>query len=256
MKSTSIQSIPTLAQLLFVLLSTALLSSLASAQESAVDIIDAMEELYRGESSLARMTMIVETPQFQRTMEMESSSIGTEKAFIRILAPRKDRGIATLKLDLEMWNYLPKINKVIKVPPSMMMGSWMGSDFTNDDLVKQTTLTDDYDLTLEETDTEYRITLVPKSNTVTVWGKIDYNVNKELMIPLSQNFYDDSDRLIRKMEFSEPREISGLFIPSRMEMIPINKEGHKTVIIYDELQFDPPEIDESIFTMRNLRSRF
>mgnify|MGYP000214980756 FL=1 len=256
MKSTSIQSIPTLAQLLFVLLSTALLSSLASAQESAVDIIDAMEELYRGESSLARMTMIVETPQFQRTMEMESSSIGTEKAFIRILAPRKDRGIATLKLDLEMWNYLPKINKVIKVPPSMMMGSWMGSDFTNDDLVKQTTLTDDYDLTLEETDTEYRITLVPKSNTVTVWGKIDYNVNKELMIPLSQNFYDDSDRLIRKMEFSEPREISGLLIPSRMEMIPINKEGHKTVIIYDELQFDPPEIDESIFTMRNLRSRF
>ena len=256
MKSTSIQSIPTLAQLLFVLLSTALLSSLASAQESAVDIIDAMEELYRGESSLARMTMIVETPQFQRTMEMESSSIGTEKAFIRILAPRKDRGIATLKLDLEMWNYLPKINKVIKVPPSMMMGSWMGSDFTNDDLVKQTTLTDDYDLTLEETDTEYRITLVPKSNTVTVWGKIDYNVNKELMIPLSQNFYDDSDRLIRKMEFSEPREISGLLIPSRMEMIPINKGGHKTVIIYDELQFDPPEIDESIFTMRNLRSRF
>ena len=256
MKSTSIQSIPTLAQLLFVLLSTALLSSLASAQESAVDIIDAMEELYRGESSLARMTMIVETPQFQRTMEMESSSIGTEKAFIRILAPRKDRGIATLKLDLEMWNYLPKINKVIKVPPSMMMGSWMGSDFTNDDLVKQTTLTDDYDLTLEETDTEYRITLVPKSNTVTVWGKIDYNVDKELMIPLSQNFYDDSDRLIRKMEFSEPREISGLLIPSRMEMIPINKEGHKTVIIYDELQFDPPEIDESIFTMRNLRSRF
>ena len=256
MKSTSIQSIPTLAQLLFVLLSTALLSSLASAQESAVDIIDAMEELYRGESSLARMTMIVETPQFQRTMEMESSSLGTEKAFIRILAPRKDRGIATLKLDLEMWNYLPKINKVIKVPPSMMMGSWMGSDFTNDDLVKQTTLTDDYDLTLEETDTEYRITLVPKSNTVTVWGKIDYNVNKELMIPLSQNFYDDSDRLIRKMEFSEPREISGLLIPSRMEMIPINKEGHKTVIIYDELQFDPPEIDESIFTMRNLRSRF
>jgi outer membrane lipoprotein-sorting protein len=239
-----------------VLLSTALLSSLASAQESAVDIIDAMEELYRGESSLARMTMIVETPQFQRTMEMESSSIGTEKAFIRILAPRKDRGIATLKLDLEMWNYLPKINKVIKVPPSMMMGSWMGSDFTNDDLVKQTTLTDDYDLTLEETDTEYRITLVPKSNTVTVWGKIDYNVNKELMIPLSQNFYDDSGRLIRKMEFSEPREISGLLIPSRMEMIPINKEGHKTVIIYDELQFDPPEIDESIFTMRNLRSRF
>ena len=256
MKFVNRQSIPSIVQSACVVLIIALLSGLASAQNRAIDIIDAMEALYRGESSLARMTMIVETPQFQRTMEMESSSIGTQKAFIRILAPRKDRGIATLKLDLEMWNYLPKINKVIKVPPSMMMGSWMGSDFTNDDLVKQTTLTDEYDLTLEETDTEYRITLIPKSNTVTVWGKIEYIVNKELMIPLSQNFYDDNDRLIRKMEFSEPKEISGLLIPTRMEMIPMNKEGHKTVIIYDELRFDPPEIDESIFTMRNLRSRF
>ena len=239
-----------------LILVAALVSGVVSADDRAIEIIDAMEELYRGESSFARMTMVVETPQYQRTMEMESSSIGTEKAFIRILAPRKDRGIATLKLDLEMWNFLPKINKVIKVPPSMMMGSWMGSDFTNDDLVKQTTLTEEYSLTMEETDDQYRIILVPKSNTVTVWGKIDYVVNKEPLIPLTQNFYDDNGRLIRKMEFSEPREISNLFIPTRMEMIPMNKEGHKTIIIYDELQFNPPEIDESVFTLRNLRSRF
>ncbi len=235
---------------------TMLLAGLVNADDRAIEIIDAVEELYRGESSLARMTMIVETPQYQRTMEMESSSMGTEKAFIRILAPRKDRGISTLKLDMEMWNYLPKINKVIKVPPSMMMGSWMGSDFTNDDLVKQTTLTEEYDLTMEETDEQYRVILVPKSDTVTVWGKIDYLINKEPMIPLSQNFYDDNGELIRTMEFSEPREVSGMLIPTRMEMIPMNKEGHKTVVIYDELQFDPPEIDDSIFTLRNLRSRF
>ncbi|NKB33257.1 MAG: outer membrane lipoprotein-sorting protein [Pseudomonadales bacterium] len=246
---------PLLRRTCLVLL-TLLLTGMANAADQAIEIIDAMEELYRGESSLARMTMIVETPQYQRTMEMESSSIGTEKAFIRILAPRKDRGISTLKLDLEMWNYLPKINKVIKVPPSMMMGSWMGSDFTNDDLVKQTTLTDEYDLTMEETADQYHVDLVPKSNTVTVWGRINYVINKEPLMPLSQNFYDDNDEFIRKMEFSEPREISGLFIPTRMEMIPMNKEGHKTVIIYDDLQFDPPEIDESIFTLRNLRSRF
>ncbi|MDD9957384.1 MAG: outer membrane lipoprotein-sorting protein [Gammaproteobacteria bacterium] len=239
-----------------LILNVALLSGIVSADDRAIEIIDAMEELYRGESSFARMTMIVETPQYQRTMEMESSSIGTDKAFIRILSPRKDRGIATLKLDMEMWNYLPKINKVIKVPPSMMMGSWMGSDFTNDDLVKQTTLTEEYALTMEETDDQYHINLVPKTETVTVWGKIDYVVNKDPLIPLSQNFYDDNGRLIRKMEFSEPQEISGLLIPTRMEMIPMNKEGNKTVIIYDELQFDPPDIDESIFTLRNLRSRF
>lgn len=256
MKLLGSRSLHSLIRTAIVVLITVHVSGFARAQDRAIEIIDAMEELYRGESSIARMTMIVETPQYQRTMEMESSSIGTEKAFIRILAPRKDRGIATLKLDMEMWNFLPKINKVIKVPPSMMMGSWMGSDFTNDDLVKQTTLTDEYDLTLEETDTEYRITLIPKSNTVTVWGKIDYIVDKELMIPLNQSFYDDNDELIRRMEFSEPKEISGLLIPTRMEMIPLNKEGHRTIIIYDELQFDPPEVDESLFTMRNLRSRF
>jgi len=215
-----------------------------------------MEALYQGASSSATMTMIVETPQFERTMEMEASSIGTEKSFIRILSPRKDRGIATLKLDMEMWNFLPKINRVIKVPPSMMMGSWMGSDFTNDDLVKQTTLTDEYSLTLEETDEQYAIILVPKEETVTVWGKIDYIVNKEYMVPVAQNFYDDNGEIIRKLEFSELRDFSGRMIPSRLEMIPMNKEGNKTIIIYDELKFDPPEVDESIFTLRNLRSRF
>ena len=233
-----------------------LFSIQVSGAERAIEIIDEMEALYQGASSSATMTMIVETPQFERTMEMEACSIGTEKSFIRILSPRKDRGIATLKLDMEMWNFLPKINRVIKVPPSMMMGSWMGSDFTNDDLVKQTTLTDEYSLTLEETDEQYAIILVPKEETVTVWGKIDYIVNKEYMVPVAQNFYDDNGEIIRKLEFSELRDFSGRMIPSRLEMIPMNKEGNKTIIIYDELKFDPPEVDESIFTLRNLRSRF
>jgi len=231
-------------------------SSLALGADSAIEIIDQMEALYQGESSSATMTMIVETPQYQRTMEMQSSSMGTENSFIRILSPRKDRGIATLKLDMEMWNYLPKINKVIKVPPSMMMGSWMGSDFTNDDLVKQTTLTEEYFLTLEETDELYTIVLIPKEETVTIWGKIDYIVNKQYMVPVGQNFYDDRGELVRKLEFSELKEFSGKLIPSRLEMIPMNKEGHKTIVIYDNLQFNPPEVDESIFTLRNLRSRF
>ena len=231
-------------------------SSLAFSADRAIEIIDRMEALYHGTSSSAKMTMIVETPQYRRTMEMESSSMGTKNSFIRILSPRKDRGIANLKLDMEMWNYLPKINKVIKVPPSMMMGSWMGSDFTNDDLVKQTTLTDEYTLTLEETDELYTIILVPKTETVTVWGKIDYVVNKQYMVPVAQNFYDDNGELVRKLEFTDLKEFSGRMIPSRLEMIPMNREGHKTIIIYEDLQFDPPDVDESIFTLRNLRSRF
>lgn len=239
-----------------LLLMSFLFPNPALADDRAIELIDEMEALYQGQSSSAVMTMIVETPQYQREMEMEASSIGTEKSFIRILSPRKDRGISTLKLDMEMWNFLPKINRVIKVPPSMMMGSWMGSDFTNDDLVNQTTLTDEYDLTLDETDEMYTIVLVPKEETVTVWGKIDYIVNKEYMVPVSQNFYDDNGELVRKMEFSELKDFSGRMIPTRLEMTPMNKEGHKTILIYEELEFDPPDVDESIFTMRNLRSRF
>ena len=229
---------------------------IAVADRDAKSLIDEMEALYRGESSKATMTMKVETPQYSRTMQMESSSVGQQDAFIRILSPKKDRGISTLKLDQEMWNFFPKINKVIKVPPSMMMGSWMGSDFTNDDLVKQTTLTQEYDLQLTETPTEYNITLLPREKTVTVWGRIDYIVNKEHLVPVNQNFYDDEGIMIRKMVFSELKDFGGRIMPSVMEMIPLNKEGHRTVIIYDNLEFDPPDVDESIFTLRHLKSRF
>ena len=117
---------------------------------------------------------------------MTSAAMGNEQSFIRILTPKKDRGISTLKLDSEMWNYFPKINKVIKVPPSMMMGSWMGSDFTNDDLVKETTLTDEYDLSLTTTQNQYTITLEPREKTVTVWGKIEYVVDSLSLIHISE----------------------------------------------------------------------
>jgi outer membrane lipoprotein-sorting protein len=219
-------------------------------------LIDEMEALYRGDASKAKITMRVETPYYQRSMKMESSNLGTEKAFIRILSPKKERGISTLKIDQEMWNYLPKINKVIKVPPSLMMGSWMGSDFTNDDLVKQTTLTQKYELSMTETEDTFVVTLTPREQTVTVWGKIEYTVNKVHQIPVSQNFYDDNDKLIRSLLFKEPKLYQGRLLPSVLEMIPLNKEGHKTVIIYEELDFSPTDVDENIFSLRNLRKRF
>tara|TARA_B100000497_G_scaffold58832_1_gene67018 strand:- start:168 stop:770 length:603 start_codon:yes stop_codon:yes gene_type:complete len=200
--------------------------------------------------------MRVETPYYKRSMKMESINLGTEKAFIRILSPKKERGVSTLKIDKEMWNYLPKINKVIKVPPSLMMGSWMGSDFTNDDLVKQTTLTEEYNLELAETDDTYIIDLTPRAQTVTVWGRIEYTISKADRIPLSQGFYDDKGDLIRSLVFKDPKMFQGRLIPSVMEMIPLNKEGHKTVIVYDALDFSPSGVNDSIFSLRNLRKRF
>ena len=187
---------------------------------------------------------------------MEVWTRGMERTLIKLLAPRKDRGIKTLKLDTQMWNYFPKINKVIKVPPSMMMGSWMGSDFTNDDLVKETQLIDAYDLALVEDESQYFVTLTPKAQTVTVWGKIEYVINKDPLLPAEQIFYDDDGTKVRVMTFMEPREYHGKLMPSLLEMKPLNKAGHRTLIIYDDIIFDVPKITEKTFSMRNLKSRF
>jgi outer membrane lipoprotein-sorting protein len=238
---------------------TMLMTSPASAdptEERARQVIDEMEQMYRGESSHAIMTMKVETPHYQRVLKMEAQSLGRDFAFFRFLSPKKDRGIATLKRDQEMWNYFPKINKVIKVPPSMMMGSWMGSDFSNDDLVKETTLINAYHLSMKETEDTYHVTLTPKEQTVTVWGKIEYVVSKSPLLPVSQIFFDDNDEMIRRLEFREPKEYNGKLMPSILEMIPLKKKGNRTLIIYDELTFNPPDINDQTFSLRNLKSRF
>ena len=242
--------------LAFPLLLVALPSTAEERKDGALQLIDRMEQLYRGDASKALITMQVTTPQYQRELKMQTQSLGRDFAFFRITAPRKDRGISTLKRDEEMWNFFPKINKVIKVPPSMMMGSWMGSDFTNDDLVKETTLTDAYHLSLTETEDEYLVTLTPKAQTVTVWGKIDYIVTKEPLVPRAQIFYDDNGEKIRRLEFSEPKDFDGRMMPSVLDMMPLRKQGHRTRIIYDSITFDDDTVNEETFTLRNLKSRF
>ena len=243
--------------MLLMLMAVALTASAGDdSEQRAIELIDAMEEIYRGESSRATLTMTIETPQYKRSLTLESKNKGTGNSFIRILSPAKDRGITTIKLDREMWNYFPKINKVIKVPPSMMMGSWMGSDFTNDDLVQQTKLTDEYTVSLSETDDQFNITLIPKANTVTVWGRIDYIIDRKLMLPLGQRFYDDKGVVVRELTFSEPRDYGGVLLPSQLTMVPLNKEGHKTTVSYDALDFNAEDVTDEDFTLRNLKSRF
>ena len=219
-------------------------------------IIEDMEFLYRGVASRATLTMTVITPRHKRTLKMSSASLGQDYALFRILEPRKESGISTLKREQEMWNYFPKINRVIKVPPSMMMGSWMGSDVTNDDLLRETELIDAYDLSMKVSESDYHITLSPKLETVTVWAKIDYIVDRKEMLPKQQIFYDERDTKIRRMEFSETKDFEGTLLPSKISVIPINKPGYKTIVEYTSLNFDPPDVKKNMFTRRNLTSRF
>jgi outer membrane lipoprotein-sorting protein len=146
----------------------------AFAEISVEDLLDRVDELYRSESSHAVLEMQIVTENWERTTKMEVWTRGMNDTRIKILSPRKDKGIKTLKLGNQMWNYFPKINKVLKVPPSMMMNSWMGSDFSNDDLVKENTLADNFISKLEahpaDPEKLYFIVLSPKEDTVTVWG--------------------------------------------------------------------------------------
>ena len=199
--------------------------------------------------------MSIVTPNWQRTLEMQSWTIGMDDTFIRILSPKKDRGVATLKKGREMWNYFPKINKVIKVPPSMMMGSWMGSDFTNDDLVREVSLVKEYHVEQKDQGDNHQLILIPKESTVTVWARIEILVKKETLLPIEQSYFNERGEKVRSMYFSDIREFSGKKLPSKMSMIPHNKKDHKTVIEYVELEFNTT-MDVDIFTLRNLKKRF
>lgn len=222
--------------------------------DEAISLIRHIEDMYRSNASFAALSMEITTPHWQRTMHLEAWSKGTEKSLIRILSPKKDAGISTLKIDSEMWNFFPKINKTIKVAPSMMMGSWMGSDFTNDDLVKESQLTEDYFLSLTKTDKHFEITLTPKENTATVWGKIVILIDKEGLLPVSQTYFNENGKAVRKMEYQNIKDFHGARLPSSLIMTPLNKAQHKTILNYQDLKLNL-ELKDDLFSIRSLKRR-
>ncbi len=236
------------------------LSAITIAETSAeVDaLVKKVDKLYRADNSYARMVMRIVNPHYQRTLTMDIWSQGMKKTFIRILEPAKDRGVATLRVDKEMWNYFPKIDKVMKVPPSMMMSSWMGSDFTNDDLVKETTLLDDYNARLappaDANPDYYYIELTPKARSATVWGKIISVVRKSDYIPVSEDYYDEKGKKMRRIDFKGIKKMGGRLIPTIMEVKPLNKPGNTTVIEYQKAVFDQG-VPASTFSLRNLQKK-
>ncbi len=219
-------------------------------------IVEKMDKLYRSDTSFADVEMLIQTEHWKRTLRMDIWSEGLDMTLIHIKSPKKDAGIATLRKKTEMWNYFPKINKVIKVPPSMMMSSWMGSDFTNDDLVKESSMINDYRSKLITPDNAnpdyYYIELIPKKDIPIVWARIVLVVRKNDYIPVEESFFDEKGRKMRVMEFSEIRNFSGREIPSVLVMKPLNKPDKKTVIKYKELKFDI-KLKADTFSLRNLQ---
>ena len=235
--------------------------SLAWAQgmdgESALDIIRKSDELTRGETQSGTYRMLIIRPDWERTMVFEYWSEGTEKTFIRVQEPVKERGVSFLKINREMWQYVPRINRVIKIPPSMMLQSWMGSDFKNDDLVKESSIVEDYEHTLlgQETMEEgeaYKIELIPKPEAAVAWDRMLYWVRVDDYVPLRAESYNERGERVRTILYTDIQEMDGRVIPLRFELIEDKKEGRKTVLILDDVEFDK-RISRSIFTQANLR---
>lgn len=233
-----------------------LLSPIASAQD-ATEIVQRADEKMRGESSKVEMDMTIVRPDWERTISMKAWNRGTDYSLILITAPARDEGTAYLKRENEIWNWVPNVGRTIKLPPSMMSQSWMGSDFTNDDLVRESSMVTDYEHELVGEETingldNYKIEMTPKPDAPVVWEKVIVWISKDEYLQLRSEFYDERGELVNTMEASEVTEFDGRQLPSRMEMIPADKEEHKTVLKYQSMNFNE-DIPESFFTRQNMR---
>jgi outer membrane lipoprotein-sorting protein len=226
--------------------------------QDAKEIIRESEKRFRGITSLeAEVTMTIVRPKWTREMSMKSWSKGSDYALILITGPERDKGTANLKRGREVWNWMPRIERSIKLPPSMMSQSWMGSDFTNDDLVREFSIVEDYTHKLGqdsviEGKTCWKIILTPKEDAAVVWGKVVMFVSHEDYLQLRSEFYDEEGYLINIMQGSEIEARDGRQIVTKMEMIPVEEEGQKTVLKYGAMKFDQ-DIPDSFFSIQNMK---
>ncbi len=242
---------------LWLLLS--LITSILSAQDAS-EIIKKVDKKMRGNSSSSEMSMKIVRPDWSRQISMKGWSLGTDYSLILITSPARDQGTAFLKRNKELWNWQPTIDRVVKLPPSMMTQSWMGSDFTNDDLVKESSIVHDYnhfirgDTTITNRDA-WKIELIPREDAPVVWGRILIYVSKAEYIELLVKYYDEDDFLINTMILSDIREMGGRLIPTRMDMIPAEHPENSTVILYKDIQFDIGILEDffSIQKMKRIR---
>ncbi|MDR9458373.1 MAG: outer membrane lipoprotein-sorting protein [Salegentibacter sp.] len=224
---------------------------------SAKDIVKKADENMRGKTSQADITIKIIRPTWSREMHIKAWSKGDDYSMILVTSPAKEKGTVFLKRVKEVWNWIPSIERNIKLPPSMMSQSWMGTDFTNDDLVREASSVSDYDHTLLGKETIsgkecYKIQMIPKPSAAIVWEKVIVWIDTVDFLQLKAEFYDEDGELVNIMRSSDIKEMGGRKITSKIEMFPVDKEGNSTVIIYNDIVFDDP-IKDDFFTTRNMK---
>lgn len=232
---------------------------MAAQTPSATEIIRKADEKFNGEkSSLMVMSMTIIRPSWQRTIEFKNWSLGKEYALTLITSPAKEAGQTFLKRMTEMWSWNPQINRLIKLPPSMMSQGWMGSDYTNDDILKESSVVDDYDhqITGEEMidgHSCYKIKMVAKEDAAVIWGHQIRWIDKKEYLVLKAELYDEDGILVRTESGSDIKTIDGRTIQTRIELVPADEPGNKTVIVIRDIKFNI-QIQESFFSQQNMKN--
>ncbi len=238
-----------------MLIAATLLPLCLTAQDPR-EIMQEVEQNMRGDASYNEMSMKIERPRYTREISMRSWALGEDYSLVYVTAPARDEGTAFLKRGNEIWNYQPNIDRTVKMPPSMMSQSWMGSDFTNDDLVNASSLTDDYSHQLlgeEEVDGHlcYVIEMTPKPDNPVVYEKTIQYISKEHTLPVRSENFDERDNLVNTIYFKDFSTMGGRTIPAVMEMVPADKDNQRTVITTHQADFDI-DVSEDFFSTRNL----
>jgi outer membrane lipoprotein-sorting protein len=233
---------------------------LFSQQPDAEEIVRRSDAAIRGRTEEGTFAMTVKTPDWERTLELRYWAVNPDKTFIRVTRPAKEAGTGTLRLGTNMWNYLPSIEQTIKIPPSLMFQSWMGSDFTNDDLVRESSIVTDYDHRIDGEavvggDACYRVISTAKPNAPVVWDRMVLYLRKLDTIPRREEYVDDKGKVQKILTLDDIRETSGRPYPMRWTMVSVNKPGHKTVLQFTKLTLNRP-IPNSVFTRENLKQPF
>jgi outer membrane lipoprotein-sorting protein len=237
----------------------ALMAALAVAQPKPPDVtavLARLDDLYRSKSSIARIEIQVTGSRSTRSLRLKAWSRGDTEALIVIEAPPREAGAATLRVGPNLWNYLPRIARTIRVPPSMMLGSWMGTDFTNDDLVKESSLHKDFNSRIDRRSASppgWWMALEVKPDVVGRWARIDILVSDD-NLPVEERHFDRRGRLARTIAFDDVRTLGGRRLPAHLTLTPTDVEGQRTEMRYLDLQFDLP-IPDDTFSLSRLERR-
>lgn len=225
--------------------------------QTADEIIQKAEDRLRGTTMYSEMTISTIRPKWTREMTIKTWSKGEDYSVTLVLSPAKDKGTVFLKRKNEIWQYIPSIERTIKMPPSMLTQSWMGTDMTNDDLVRESSLKEDYNKKITGSETIegldcHRIALTPKEGVNSIWGKVVIWISKKDYLQLKTKFFDEDNVLVNTILGKDVKTIGGKLMPSVMEVIPADKKGQKTRMSYTKAEFDI-EIDDEIFTTQYMK---